>query len=194
MACGVGYGTRLLFDRSPGETTALGVDISDSALEYARARYARDGVSYLGADAMTFEDPEGFDLIVSLETIEHLPDPAVFVRRLATLLRPGGVLVASVPTTPSVDLNPHHCHDFTEASFRRLLRPLGLTEFDVLRQVQPVAISSILARREARMSDLRRDLHLWYLRHPRALGRRIWSTLTRGFANHYVTLALRREG
>jgi len=192
MACGVGYGSRLLFDRAAQATTVLGVDISDSALEYARTHYAREGVSYRSADAMGFEDPEGFDLIVSLETIEHLPDPPSFVARLPKLLRAGGVLVASVPTTPSVDLNPHHTHDFTEASFRRLFEPLGLAEFDALRQVQPVSIGSILTRREARLGDLRRNLPLWYLRHPGALLRRVSATLHHGFANHYVTLALRR--
>jgi hypothetical protein len=40
---------------------------------------------------------------------------------------------------------------------------------------------------------MRRNLPLWYLRHPGALYRRIGSILTRGFANHYLTLALRRE-
>lgn len=193
MACGVGYGSRLLCDRATEPTEVIGVDISEPALDYARSHYARDGLRYRGCDAMRFEDPDGFDLIVSLETIEHLPNPAAFVRRLPNLLRPGGVLVASVPTTPSVDLNPHHTHDFSEASFRRLLAPLGLVEFDAFRQVQPVAIATILLRRETRMADLRHNLPLWYLQHPGAFARRIWTTLTHGFANHYLTLALRRE-
>jgi 2-polyprenyl-3-methyl-5-hydroxy-6-metoxy-1,4-benzoquinol methylase len=194
MACGVGYGSRLLFDRTADTTTVVGVDISEAALDYARTHYLRDGLEYRCCDAMRFEDSDGFDLIVSLETIEHLPDPAAFARRLPSLLRPGGVLIASVPTTPSVDLNPHHTHDFSEASFRRLLAPLGLVEIDALRQVQPVAITAILMRRETRMADLRRNLALWYLQHPGALARRIGTTLTHGFANHYLTLALRRDG
>jgi SAM-dependent methyltransferase len=194
MACGVGYGSRLLFDRATDSTTVIGVDISEAALDYARTHYGRKGLEYRCCDAMRFEDRDGFDLIVSLETIEHLPDPAAFARRLPSLLRPGGVLVASVPTTPSVDLNPHHTHDFSEASFRQLLAPLGLVEIDAFRQVQPVAIAAILMRRETRMADLRRNLALWYLQHPGALARRIGATLTHGFANHYLTLALRRDG
>lgn len=192
IACGVGYGTRLLADRGAGAVSVVGVDVSEAAVAHAREHYGGAGVEFRLADAMRFEDETGFDLIVSLETIEHLPDPAGFLLRLGTLLRQGGTLVASVPTTPSVDLNPHHRHDFTEASFRRLLEPLGLEEIGALHQVQPVKVGALLLRSEARMSDLRRNLPLWYLRHPTALLRRVWSTLTRGFTNHYVTLACRR--
>ena len=39
IACGVGYGTRLLADRSEAALSALGVDISESAIAYARERY-----------------------------------------------------------------------------------------------------------------------------------------------------------
>ena len=192
IACGVGYGTALLAEKSPDAVSALGVDVSPQALTYAREHYASDAVEFRAADAMEFCDEEGFDLIVSLETIEHLPDPRGFLGRVAELLRPGGVLVASVPTTPSVDLNPHHCHDFSEASFRRLIAPLGLQEIEALRQVQPVRLRSLLLRSETRMKDLRRNLPLWYLQHPAALLLRIGSTLRHGFANHYLTLACRR--
>lgn len=193
IACGVGYGTALLAERVDGAASALGVDISPQALAYAREHYASEGVEFRVADAMEFHDDAGFDLIVSLETIEHLPDPGGFLARVAGLLRPGGVIVASVPTTPSVDLNPHHCHDFNEASFRRLLAPLGLEEIDALQQVQPVKLRSLVLRSETRMRELRRNLPLFYLQHPDALLRRLGSTLRHGFANHYLTLACRQS-
>jgi SAM-dependent methyltransferase len=139
---------------------------------------------------MAFRDPEGFDTIVSIETIEHLPDPEGFLARLVGLLRPGGVLVASVPVTPSVDANPHHLHDFSERSFRRLLAPHGLGERDSLVQDQPYPLVAILARREPRLREVRRGLPAWYAAHPGSLARRIASTLRHGFKNRYLTLAL----
>jgi SAM-dependent methyltransferase len=189
MACGVGYGTRLVADEATGIRSALGVDVSESALAYARERYARAGVDFRLGDALRFADPEGFDTIVSLETIEHVADPQRLVDRLVSLLRPGGVLVASVPSTPTVDVNPHHLHDFSERSFRRMFERHALRERACLRQRQPVPLRVALARREERLGDLRPNLLRWYAAHPRAALRRAWSTLRFGLANRYLTVA-----
>jgi 2-polyprenyl-3-methyl-5-hydroxy-6-metoxy-1,4-benzoquinol methylase len=191
LACGVGYGTRLVADEAAGVERALGVDLAPEAVTYARDHYAREGVEFAASDALAFRDPEGFDTIVSLETVEHVPDPARLVAHLASLLRPGGVLVASAPTTPSADVNLHHLHDFTERSFRRLFAGLGLTEQDAFRQVQPYELFATVARKEQRMADLRPHLLRYYLTHPRAALRRLGATLRYGFTNRYLTLAWR---
>lgn len=188
LACGVGYGTKILADRAGGCAQALGVDLSPDAIAYARRRYGGPRVEFAACDAMRFADPGGFDTIVSIETLEHLPDPAAFVARLVPMLRPGGVLVASVPTTPSVDANPHHLHDFSERSFRRLLAPHGLVERDAFAQEQPFAPAAVLARSEPRLRELRRGLPGWYARHPGALLRRVAATLRHGFRNRYLTV------
>jgi SAM-dependent methyltransferase len=191
LACGVGYGTRILADRADPGATLLGVDVSEAAIAHAREHYAGERVAFETGDAMALRDPGGFDAIVSIETVEHLPDPTGFVARLVGLLRPGGVLVASVPVTPSVDANPFHLHDFTERSFRRLFLGHGLVEVDCLRQDQPYHPGAVLARSEVRMQQVRRNLPAYYLRHPDALARRIWSTLRFGFKNKYLTIAWR---
>jgi SAM-dependent methyltransferase len=193
LACGVGYGSRLLAD-ARADVEVLGVDLSEAAVEYAQAHYAGDRVSFRSGDALRFEDDVGFDTIVSLETVEHVPEPGAMLSHLAGLLRPGGCLIASVPTTPSVDLNPHHLHDFTENSFRRLLfeRAPGLREVDALRQVQPVSVLSVLRRSETRMGDLRSNLLGYYLGHPAAFLRRVAATLRFGFTNRYITIVWER--
>lgn len=188
LACGVGYGTRLLAERADGALEAVGVDVAPEAVAYARARYARAGVRFVEADALAFTDPSGFDTVVSLETLEHVADPAALVAHLTSLLRPGGVLVASAPTTPTVDANPHHLHDFTPRSFRHLFDGARLVERDALLQVQRFRPFAVAQRTERRTADLRPDLARWYLRHPRAAAARAWSTLRHGFANHYLTL------
>lgn len=192
LACGVGYGTRLLADQGEGVTDALGVDVAEDAVAYARSRYGRDGVAFRQGDGLAFQDPDGFDTIVSLETIEHVPDPAALVANLTSLLRPGGVLVASVPTTPTVDANPHHLHDFTPRSFRRLFDAGVLTERDSMLQVQRFRPIAVLRRTEKRTADVRPNLVGYYLRNPGAAFARGWSTLRHGFTIHYLTLVWQR--
>lgn len=43
-----------------------------------------------------------FDLVLSVEGIEHLESPAAFVRELARVLRPGGQLILSTPNVLNV--------------------------------------------------------------------------------------------
>ena len=193
VACGSGYGSRLLADRGPEGLSVLGADLSEAAIAYARKRYGAELVRFVAADAMTLDD-RGFDTIVSIETIEHLVDPVRFLARLVEMLRPGGMLIGSVPTTPSVDANPHHLHDFTAGSFRRLGAGRGLVEVDSLEQVQPFSATSVLRRSEGRMKQVRRDLPRYYAAHPDALVRRLWATVRYGFVNRYLTVAWRREG
>ena len=193
IACGAGYGSRLLADSCSDLSAVLGVDISPEAVEYATHRYGNERLRFLVAEAMEFSDPKGFDSIVSLETMEHLVDPHAFYARLVGMLRPGGVLVASVPTTPSVDLNPHHRHDFSAGAFRRLGASHDLVEVGSLHQVQRMGLSELYAGHRFRRQNLRRNLLSFYVSNPGALMKRLWTTLRIGFANHYLALAWRRS-
>jgi 2-polyprenyl-3-methyl-5-hydroxy-6-metoxy-1,4-benzoquinol methylase len=162
-------------------------------VDYARRHYAHAGITFIQNDAMTFTDKERFDSIISIETLEHVPDPAGLIRHLLGLLRPGGVLIASVPTTPSADANPYHLHDFTERSFRGMIAAHGLKESACLRQVQRYPLLRTLKREEARMKDMRPDLPAYYLRHPRAFANRLWATLRFGFTNRYLTVVWQKQ-
>ncbi|RMH36884.1 MAG: class I SAM-dependent methyltransferase [Nitrospirae bacterium] len=194
IACGVGYGTQILRDEMTQACEVIGVDCSAESIAYAQQRYVREGIRFIVADAMTYDDPQRFDTIVSLETIEHVPDPHRFLFRLRQLLRPGGVLIGSVPTSFTTDANPHHRSDFTERQFRALVEPCGFSVIAILRQVQPFNPLSVLQRKERRLQDLRPRLGQYYITHPRALLGRLWSTLRFGFTNRYVTIAWRHNG
>jgi len=193
IACGVGYGSACLAGRRE-DVQITGVDLSPEAIRFAREHYASDRVVFEVGDAMAFSSPHRFGSIVSLETVEHLPDPAGFVAGLVPLLEAGGRFIASVPTTPSVDGNPHHLHDFTRRKLHRLVAPFGFTEIASFPQVQPFGLRSVLTRGESRTKDVRRNLPAYYLRHPGSLARRIASTLRHGFANLYLTVAWRAPG
>lgn len=190
IACGVGYGSRLLKDSLPA-ALVTGVDSSVDAIEYANDRYALPGLTFRVADGMTFDDGP-FDAVVSLETIEHLPDPQPFIQRITTrLLRPGGIFIGSVPVTPSMDANPHHLHDFTARSFRKLLTSRGLIEFDCLHQIQPYSPVAVITRSEERMQSMRPKILVYYRQHPHKAFLRLKSLILDGFQNKYLTIAAR---
>jgi len=186
IACGVGYGTAMLAT-SKLITHAMGVDISAAAVRFASQRYGNEKISFQCSDALTFSSDNCFENIVSLETIEHVDHPQIFFAHLASMLAPGGRLVASVPVTPSVDANPHHKSNFSVKSFREMGDAASLLFLKSLDQVQPYNAIAIARRQEARSANLRRNLASFYFRNPSHLLLRLWSTLRDGFANKYLT-------
>jgi len=192
IACGVGYGTSLLKQHRPDIGEIVGVDISATAIEYACSHYVMEGVRFVCADALTFRDAP-FDTIVSLETLEHLDAPGDLLKRFSTeLLAPDGILIASVPITPSVDVNPWHKHDFTYRSFRQLLHCHGFLIVAEMVQIQHFNPWRIAMRAEARAKSLRPRLAVYYCAHPRLLFRRILAICRYGFTNRYLTVACRQ--
>jgi SAM-dependent methyltransferase len=193
IACGVGYGSALL--KAAGAATVTGVDLSTIAIEYARTHYAADGITFVQADAMSFEPGRTFEAAISLETIEHLPDAVGFVGRLIRLVGDGGILVASVPVTLSTDVNPYHLHDFSPRQFRQLFTSRGLRIIDHLEQAQPFSPFGVLKAKSCshRNYSLRKDLPLYYARHPGMAVRRLATTLRHGFCNKYLVLASQKD-
>lgn len=105
LACGVGYGSYVLA-QAPGRNVT-GIDLDPQAIAYGHAHYQRPGLRLLNGDALKWQnDGAPFDTIVSFETIEHLPEPAAFVARIASLLKPGGVFLVSAPNTLQHKLAP----------------------------------------------------------------------------------------
>ena len=80
IACGSGYGSGEL--REAGARYVLGVDISDKAVEYAKAHYANSEVGFTVGSAENLSSHGKFDLVVSFETIEHLEDPEIFLAEI----------------------------------------------------------------------------------------------------------------
>lgn len=125
VACGEGYGSRLL--KEWGGIEVDGVDVSEEAVARARLRFGSDGVRFHCSPAEKLLDLFGgkrFDLIVSLETIEHLGDPDVFLSQVRQLLNPGGCIVISCPNDwwyfPKQDEgNPHHLRKYHFEEFRQ---------------------------------------------------------------------------
>ena len=129
IACGVGYGTYILARAEP-TAHVVGVDIAQQALDFAARHYKLDNNTFQQGDCLTVYLPrEGFDLIVSFETIEHIDGDHIFFRRIFETLRAGGIFICSTPNqtvTPfSTEKFPYHHRHYTCREISSLLESNG---------------------------------------------------------------------
>ncbi len=119
-----------------GWRNIIGVDVAKSRV--ARAREQHPHLTFLDRPLQA-EDvpPEGADLIIMDNVIEHLPQPAEFLQGLRPLLNPRGRIALITPNMESghfrllgrrwtQELAPHvHIYLFTANSLRSLLDQAG---------------------------------------------------------------------
>lgn len=81
----------------------VGIDAAPENIGVARLHAEGQGLAIdYRAGSIDVLGSEPFDLIASLEVIEHVDDPATFVRGLANALKPGGLLILSTPNRTPV--------------------------------------------------------------------------------------------
>ena len=142
-----------------------GIEPGDAAAEVARA-------SGLPVRTGTLDDPTiergAWDVVVLLQTVEHLPAPGAALDRLHALLRPGGLLVMTTPNQHSWLARvmgrrwfeykpPEHLFLFTPRTIAALLARAGFEAIEVSRDVHRYPPRWVL-RRLARYVPITRPL------------------------------------
>jgi SAM-dependent methyltransferase len=92
--------------------------------------YPRSGQIALIGDVqdMSMISDASYDTSICLEVLEHLPDPFLAVAEIFRILRPGGVLIGSVPHLSRLHEEPHDYYRYTRHGLRVILERAG---FDV---------------------------------------------------------------
>ncbi len=86
-----------------------------------------EGVTHVGdAEAMSEIPSATYDTVFSFEVLEHLPHPQRAVAEMARVLKPGGVLLVSVPHLSRLHEEPHDYFRYTVYGLRTILRDAGL--------------------------------------------------------------------
>jgi len=129
-----------------------GIDMGEAPLEVARLHLLESGlqINYerIPVERLAAEIPGTFDLVVCMEMLEHVPDPASVVNSCAALVRPGGsVFFATLNRNPKsylfaivgaeyiLRLLPKGTHDFARfirpSELDRWIRDAGLSIRDI---------------------------------------------------------------
>jgi 2-polyprenyl-3-methyl-5-hydroxy-6-metoxy-1,4-benzoquinol methylase len=124
-ACGSGYGTNFLTNFAE---FVIGYDIDKGAIEYGNKNYKNSHCAFV-SDIQHYNDE--FDVVISVETIEHMPkeDAKVFLETLKTALKVGGTLVITTPIVLETNENPvnkFHYIEYSHNDFMNLLLSSGL--------------------------------------------------------------------
>jgi SAM-dependent methyltransferase len=89
----VGCGTGRFIELLPARYDAVGIDVSEGMLEFARRKGIE--VAQAGADSIPFED-RSFDLVTTFAVLHHLIDPQVVrsaLGEMARVVKPGGAVL-----------------------------------------------------------------------------------------------------
>lgn len=143
---------------------AEGVEVSAPAVEHARMA----GLKVFNAELEQARYPDHtFDVVMAVEVLEHVPDPAALVREIARILRPGGLLWATTPhgsglsarllgTRWSVVCPPEHLQLLSGRGIQKLLGAAGFSSTQVATQgINPYEIVHVLRQRHVRPSARR---------------------------------------
>ena len=129
--CGEGYAADLLRSAWPA-VRVVGVDYDAVTTTHAARTHGGEQTAYLRGALTALPLVTGSaDVTVSLQVLEHIWTPGDFVRELARLTRPGGVVVLSTPNrvtfSPGLGRreepsNLYHCREYDAAELTSELR------------------------------------------------------------------------
>jgi 2-polyprenyl-3-methyl-5-hydroxy-6-metoxy-1,4-benzoquinol methylase len=131
IGCGIGNFTRMLHDRE----VVIAIDAEPECVERLSERlWNQANLQAMALDLMhpQFADLARFhpDSCVCLNVLEHIEDDCEALRRMASILVPGGVIVLLVPAFPSlhgpIDERLGHHRRYTRASLLALTKAAGL--------------------------------------------------------------------
>ncbi len=100
VGCGVGGITKKISQKN---IQVHGIDVLEASIEIAKEFNKTETNSFEIRDLMKNQfTPNSFDGIIFLETIEHVENPALFLKEFHRILRPNGFIILSTPNATSL--------------------------------------------------------------------------------------------
>ncbi len=132
----VGAGQSPWRDLLPPGVTYQGVDVAlagDFGMDPQPDVILYEGEVLPVADA-------AFDVALCVEVLEHSPRPGTLIREIHRALKPGGLLVLTVPWSARRHHVPHDYHRFTREGLDLLLREAGFVDVAIAERGDNVAV------------------------------------------------------
>jgi SAM-dependent methyltransferase len=146
--CGLGYAYQARLSRSVQKY--VGADVSPLAVQNAQSKGLEAGLINPD-DGRIDASSNAFDGVTCVEVMEHLYDPLQAAREIHRVLKPGGLLLLTVPNfgyhawrllallraqvpsegTPENKWNGPHIRFYSKLTLSRMLRAAGFTDLQV---------------------------------------------------------------
>ena len=110
VGCASGYLLRYILKNVSGFNTKnyLGVDISKSAIEFAKKKYGITNFRVLDNENLNFNESVLYDIVYSRDTIQHQVDPLQFINNLLKLSKNYIVLRLRTRDKGKTEFNSEH--------------------------------------------------------------------------------------
>jgi 2-polyprenyl-3-methyl-5-hydroxy-6-metoxy-1,4-benzoquinol methylase len=125
VGCSSGGFLYQLKKRFPDDYKILGTDVSTEPLEHA----AKMGVPVVRGEFLTQSFEEKFDAVTFWAVLEHLSEPKAFLKKAASILKPGGLCFMLTPNMNSLAVRligakyryifPEHLNYFTPQTLKK---------------------------------------------------------------------------
>lgn len=130
FACGTGYGTAMLSEKSK---KVIGLDINEKVINAVKKRYNKNTkADFIVLNILDIKHENYFDKIVSFETVEHLEEKEIIIvfKLFFKALKNNGKLFFSVPymqkdTPQALRMGFHKTYYIDEEKIQKWLKTTG---------------------------------------------------------------------
>ncbi|MGL1902894.1 MAG: class I SAM-dependent methyltransferase [Fibrobacterales bacterium] len=113
IACGPGFGIKMLSGRG---YSLVGADYDKKTIEDCTNFYDLEDTEFVTEDVtnITYDD-NVFDVVLSMETLEHVRDPKKMLSEIQRVLKPNGLLILSTPQNSysGKPICPEHIYEYS---------------------------------------------------------------------------------